>query len=104
MIDLNNREYSRLFFYYKIYCASTYDSCGSCSGRCSGNCYEDGSSRPTVSNTCQSSDCASGCSGPSLLCGGTGRSIGPYKCTGSCGVNCYGGCYRSANCKGLATV
>ena len=53
---------------------------------------------------CPSNACASGCSGPNLQCGGTSRSSGPYSCTGACGIDCSGGCYRAANCKGLATV
>lgn len=53
--------------------------------------------------TCQANYCASGCSGPGLICGGTTRTSGPSGCNGTCGITCATGCYRDSNCKGLAT-
>lgn len=91
-------------YLHLLFCASSYNSCSYCGGNCSSKCYEDGSAAPTVSNTCQSNYCASGCSGPGLICGGTSRTSGPTGCSGMCGITCTSGCYRGSNCTGLATT
>ena len=82
--------------------ASTYNSCSTCCGLCTASCV--GSTIANLSLTCASNYCASGCSGPGLICGGTSRSEVPTGCTGDCGITCSSGCYSGSNCKGLATT
>ena len=66
--------------------------------------YDGGSSSAVTGMTCTSNYCASGCSGPGLICGGTSRNGVPTGCNGSCGITCSTGCYRESNCTGLASV
>ena len=90
--------------YYFSYSAASYDSCSDCGGLCDSKCYDGGSSSAVVGMTCTSNYCASGCSGPGLICGGTSRSGVPTGCTGTCGITCSTGCYSGSNCNGLATI